>query len=459
MNDRRQKTQRWDFYSREKGETLNFEIRATESLIAECKPENPTGTKMMMEEVCSRDNLVRALKRVKANKGSAGIDGMETGELTGYLKGNWTRIKDELLTGAYKPKPVKRVEIPKSDGGVRKLGIPTVLDRFIQQAILQVMQEMYDKTFSEHSYGFRPKRSAHQAVEQAQKYIGEGYGYVVDIDLERFFDRVNHDKLMSRLAKRIEDKRMLKIIRAYLNAGVMENGLVKPTDEGTPQGGNLSPLLSNIALDELDKELEKRGHRFVRYADDCNIYVKSVRAGERVMGSISKYTTEKLKLKVNQEKSAVDKPSNRKFLGFSFTKGTEPRIKISLKSLERFKERIREITKRSRGISLTRMVKELIEYIRGWIGYYRYCQTVSILDKLDSWIRRRIRCYIWKQWKTCRNRAKELIKRGVKESLAYRTGYSKSLWARSKSRSLQIALPDTYFKSLGLIPMMSFVKV
>lgn len=460
MNDERQKPQRSrDFYSGQKGEALKPEIRATESLIAECNPESPTGTKALMEEVCNRANLERALKRVKGNKGSAGMDGMRVEELGMYLKDNWQRIKEQLLSGTYKPKPVKRVEIPKPDGGIRKLGIPTVLDRFIQQAILQVLQEMYDKTFSEHSYGFRPNRSAHQAVLEAQKYISGGHTIVVDIDLEKFFDKVNHDRLMSALAKRIEDKRMLKVIRAYLNAGVMEDGLVKPAQEGTPQGGNLSPLLSNIVLDELDKELEKRGHLFVRYADDSNIYVKSVRAGERVMKSVTEFITEKLKLKVNEAKSAVDKPSKRKFLGYSFTNETNPRIRIAPKSLKRFKERIREITNRNRGVSLMRIVKELMEYVRGWMGYYRYCQTPSTLEQLSSWIRRRIRCYIWKKWKTFANRAAKLIKRGVSEKVAYATARTQGLWVASHSESLQVAFPNSYFTSIGVQPLKAFVKV
>ncbi len=460
MNDLRQKPQRSrDFYAGQRGEAPKPEIRVTESLIAECKPESPTGTKVLMEEVCKRANLEKALKRVKAKKGSSGIDGMKVEELTAYLKRNWPKIKEQLLTGAYKPQPVKRVEIPKPDGGTRKLGIPTVLDRFIQQAILQVLQGVYDQTFSEHSYGFRPKRSAHQAVLQAQKYISEGHARVVDIDLERFFDRVNHDRLMSTLAKRIEDKRMLKVIRAYLNAGVMEDGLVKPTQEGTPQGGNLSPLLSNIVLDELDKELEKRGHRFVRYADDSNIYVKSARAGERVMKSITKFIKEKLKLKVNEAKSAEDKPSKRKFLGYSFTNGINPRIRIAPRSLKRFKERIREITKRNRGISLMQLVKELMEYARGWMGYYRYCQTPTILESLSSWIRRRIRCYIWKKWKTFANRVAILIKHGVSKKIAYATARTPGLWATSHSESLHIALPNSYFTRIGVRPLETFVKV
>jgi len=459
MNDAQQKSLGEDSWTARRGEAPTAEQRETVSLIAKCASERPTGTMMLMEAVCEKENLTKALKRVQTKDGSPGVDGMTVGELTGHLKANWLTIKGKLLSGTHKPSPVKRVEIPKRDGGIRKLGIPTVVDRFIQQAILQVLQGMYDQTFSEHSYGFRPQRSAHQAVLQAQKHISEGYTTVVDIDLEKFFDKVNHDRLMSTLAKRIGDKRLLKIIRAYLNAGVMEDGLVRFTEEGTPQGGNLSPLLSNIVLDELDKELERRGHRFVRYADDCNIYVKSARAGERVMKSITRFITDKLKLKVNQGKSAVDKPSMRKFLGYSFTNEAKPRIRISPKSLQRFKERIREITNRNRGMSLIRMVRELIEYVRGWMGYYRLCQTPSILTSLDSWIRRRIRCFIWKQWKTFANRAKELIKRGVWEKTAYTVACTSGLWAISGGRCLQTALPNLHLISMGVLPLASFARV
>src|SRR5687767_3982156 len=300
-------------------------------------------------------------------------------------------IRDHLLKGTYEPKPVKRVEIPKPDGGVRKLGIPSVLDRFIQQAVMQVLQRQWDPTFSNHSYGFRPGRSAHQAVAQAQQYIAEGYSWCVDFDLEKFFDRVNHDKLMGQVAKRVEDKRLLKLIRVFLNAGVMENGLVSPSVEGTPQGGPLSPLLSNLVLDELDRELERRGLRFVRYADDSNIYVRSERAGHRVMESVTRFITQKLKLKVNETKSAVARPAERKFLGFSFTDGSEVKRVIAPKALERFKKRIREITCRAKSVSLEATMAELVPYLRGWRGYFGFCETPEVLIGLIRWVRLRLR--------------------------------------------------------------------
>ena len=308
-----------NFSSTPAGEAREAGREETESLSTTNDPESPASTNRLMEEVCERENLKEALRRVKANKGSAGVDGMTVGGITDYLKQHWPAIREQLLNGTYEPRPVRRVEIPKPDGGVRKLGIPTVLDRFIQQAVMQVLQRQWDPTFSASSYGFRPGRSAQQAVAQAQQYIAEGHGWCVDLDLEKFFDRVNHDKLMGQIAKRVEDKRLLKLIRAFLNAGVMENGLVSPSVEGTPQGGPLSPLLSNLVLDELDRELERRGHRFVRYADDCNLYVRSERAGQRVMESVTQFITQKLKLKVNEAKSAVARPQERKFLGFSFT--------------------------------------------------------------------------------------------------------------------------------------------
>jgi len=423
----------------------------TELPVSPRDAQSPTQTVSLMEEVCQRDNLWKALKRVQANQGAPGVDGMTVRQLPKYLKRHWPKIREQLLAGTYRPQPVKRVEIPKPDGGVRKLGIPTALDRFIQQAVLQVLQERWDRTFSEQSYGFRPGRSAHQAVAQAQAYIAEGYGFTVDLDLEKFFDRVNHDMLMGRIAKRVEDKRLLRLIRAFLNAGVMENGLVSPSEEGTPQGGPLSPLLSNLMLDDLDRELERRGLRFVRYADDSNIYVRSRRAGERVMRSITRFITEKLKLKVNQEKSAVARPAERKFLGFSFTSGKPLKRRIAPKSLLRFKKRIRELTKRNRGVSLGRMVEQLRLYLTGWRGYFGFCETPSVLRDLDSWIRRRLRCFQWKQWKRGKTRFAELRKLGVGKDLAAQTaGSSRGPWHISRSPALSIALPGAYFDSIGL---------
>jgi RNA-directed DNA polymerase len=408
-----------------------------------------------MEEVCELENCKQALQRVKSNKGSPGVDGMTVNELPEYLKQHGLEIGEQLRNGTYKPQPVRRVEIPKPDGqGVRKLGIPCVLDRFVQQAVLQVLQKRWDPTFSEHSHGFRPGHSAKQAVHEAQQYIAEGLRWVVDLDLEKFFDRVNHDRLLAAVAECVADKRMLKLIRAFLKAGVMEDGLVSPVDEGAPQGGPLSPLLSNLVLDELDQELERRGHRFVRYADDCNIYVGSERAGQRVMESVTHFITHRLKLKVNQAKSAVAQPGQRKFLGFSFTGGREPRRRIAPKAIARFKARILEQTRRTRGISLQQMVKDLTTYLRGWLGYFGDCQTPSVLQGLESWLRRRLRSVVWKQWKGGRTRFRELRKRGVNKDLAARTaGSSYGPWRIANSPALTIALPNAYFAQLGLPPL------
>jgi len=372
------------FQEESRSEAPTSSEEGTESLAAKRKAESPAIGEPLMEEVCERENCKQAWARVKANKGSPGVDGMTVHDLPGHLKQHWPAIREQLLSGTYRPQPVKRVEIPKPDGGVRKLGIPTVLDRFIQQAVMQVLQGRWDRTFSNHSYGFRPERSAHQAVEAAQQYIAAGYRWVVDLDLEKFFDRVCHDQLMARIAARVSDKRMLKLIRAFLTAGVMEAGRVSPVDEGTPQGGPLSPLLSNIVLDEFDRELERRGLRFARYADDSNIYVRSRRAGERVMASLTRFLTTKLRLKVNEQKSAVARPWERKFLGFSFTANREPKRRIAPKAVLRFKERVRELTSRTRGISIERMADELARYMRGWIGYFGRCQTPSVLASLEE---------------------------------------------------------------------------
>lgn len=430
------------------GEARDRRRRETESLPAMHEHESPANTDRIMEEVCEWENLKDAMWRVKANKGSAGIDGMTVDELPDYR--DLLVIREQLLSGTYEPQPVKRVEIPKPDGGVRKLGIPTALDRFVQQAVMQVLQKRWDRTFSDSSYGFRPGRSTHQAVAQAQQHIAAGYGWVVDLDLEKFFDRVNHDKLMGQIAKRVRDKRLLKLIRAFLNAGVMENGLVSPSVEGTPQGGPLSPLLSNIVLDELDRELERRGHRFVRYADDCNIYVRSERAGQRVMEGVRRFITQRLKLKVNEQKSAVARPQVRKFLGFSFTGGPVIRRTIAPKAVERFKERIREITRQGKSGSLDTTMAALAPYMRGWRGYFGFCETPDLLIQLTRWVRLRLRDELWRQWKTQRRRRAMLLQLGVRGALATKTAASRrGPWHLAHSQALSIALSNAYFRSRG----------
>src|ERR1700722_11503823 len=393
----------------DRGETPVGGYPRAEPLAAKPAPESPAVTEQLMEEVCDRENLQSAWKRVRRNQGGPGVDGMTIDDARDFLCEYWPAIRSQLLDGTYQPQPVKRVEIPKPDGGVRKLGVPCVVDRLIQQAMLQVLQEQWDPTFSEHSYGFRPGRSTHQAVAQAQRYVAEGYDYVVDLDLEKFFDRVNHDGLMARVASRISDKRVLKLIRGFLNAGVMEDGLVVPVDEGTPQGGPLSPLLSNIVLDALDKELTRRGHRFCRYADDCNIYVRSRRAGERVMG-------------------------------FSISNdGSERRI--APKALDKFKAQIRDKTRRTRGISLPQLIKDLTPYLIGWRGYFGFCQTPRVLTHLEAWIRRRLRSYLLRQWQNGPNRFKELRRRGVpKFQAAVAAGSPTGYWRMSGHPAVQQAL-------------------
>jgi RNA-directed DNA polymerase len=452
MRDKRQKNQlRLAFSEEGRSEAPKASDEGSESLAAECMSESPAMEEQLMEEVCGRENCLQAYKRVKSNKGSAGIDGMTVDELPSHLKEHWPAIREQLLSGTYKAQPVRRVEIPKPDGGVRQLGIPTVLDRMIQQAVMQVLQRRWDPGFSEHSHGFRPGRSAHQAVAKAQKYLADGKRWVVDLDLEKFFDRVNHDRLMAAVARRVADKRALRLIRAFLTAGVMEDGLVSPVDEGAPQGGPLSPLLSNLVLDELDRELERRGLCFVRYADDCNIYVGSQRAGERVKRSITSFITRRLKLKVNERKSAVARPAERKFLGFSLTNAREPKRRIAAKALMRFKRKVRELTGRTRGISLEQMTGELSSYLRGWKSYFSFCETPSVLRSLDRWIRHRLRSVIWKQWKRGNARFRQLSERGIGKDLAARSaGSAHGPWRIAKSQALQVALPASFFDWLGL---------
>lgn len=412
------------------------------------------GQNDLLEMMLNRDNLIFALKRVVQNGGAPGIDGMTVETLQVHLKENWVTIKNELLAGTYKPMPVKRVEIPKPGGGVRLLGIPTVIDRFIQQALLQVMTPIFEPYFSPNSYGFRPGKRAHDAVKQAQAYIRKGKRYVVDMDLEKFFDKVNHDILMARIARIVEDKRVLKLIRGYLNAGVMAHGVINATAEGTPQGGPLSPLLANIILDDLDKELTKRGHSFVRYADDCNIFVESKRAGIRVMESVIRFVEGKLKLRVNRDKSAVDRPWNRKFLGFSFLSNKEATIRLAPKTLERFKERIRKITSRTRAVSMDIRITELNRYTQGWIGYFHLSSAKGHCQRLEEWIRRRLRMCLWKQWKRPRTRLRNLRALKVPEWAARMMANSRTgLW--EMSRNMNNALDTSYWKAQGLKSMLA----
>ena len=408
-------------------------------------------SKPVWEAVFSRENMQTALKRVESNKGAAGMDGMKVTDLRGYLKAHWLEMRAVLESGKYQSSPVRRVEIPKSDGGVRQLGIPTVIDRLIQQAIAQVLTPMFEEVFSPHSYGFRPGRSAHQAIEQSQEYIREGYDWVVDIDLEKFFDRVNHDMLMARVARMVKDKRVLKLIRAYLESGVMVNGVVMDTEEGTPQGGPLSPLLSNIMLNDLDRELEGRGHKFVRYADDCNIYVKTERAGERVLKSVKQYLEKKLKLKVNPKKSKVERATRAKFLGFSFWKRKgEVYVRLANRTKERFAEKIRRLTKRTRSGKMEDIVSEVNRYTRGWIGYFRLATTPSVYQGLDEWIRRRLRQMQWKRWKRGTTRYRELVKLGVPRERAALGAGGTSPWRMSHSPIIHEALNNAYWRSTGL---------
>lgn len=407
---------------------------------------------LLMEQVVARENALEALKRVRRNKGSPGIDGMTVDELTPYLHEHWQRIREQLLAGSYQPSAVKRQLIPKSGGGMRELGIPTVLDRFVQQLFLQVLQPIFDPTFSEHSHGFRPGRRALDAVCKAQSYIQDGRRWVVDVDLEKFFDRVSHDVLMGKLHNRINDQRMLRIIRRYLAAGIMADGVVVERHEGTPQGGPLSPLLANVLLDEVDKELELRGHRFVRYADDCNVYVRSRRAGERVLATLRQMYAE-LKLRINEEKSAVARVWDRKFLGYSFwvAPGKKVKRRVAPKALEEMKQRVRLITRRSGGRNMEQVCKELGQYLRGWKEYFKLADTNKILSELDQWIHRRLRALQLKQWKRGTSAYRALLARGIPEWLARKgAGYGRRWWWAAAQSATHTALPGSYFERLGV---------
>ena len=403
----------------------------------------------LLEAVVDRDNLRAALARVRSNRGAPGADGLTVAQLPGWLVENWPRVREELLSGTYRPRPVRRVEIPKPSGGVRELGIPSVVDRFIQQALLQVLQPIYDPTFSDHSYGFRPGRSAHDAVRAAREYVAEGREWVVDLDLEKFFDRVNHDRLMARLAKDLSDKRLLKLVRGYLESGVLENGVVVRRTEGTPQGSPLSPLLANIVLDELDRELERRGLGFCRYADDCNIFVSSERAAERVMASVSRYVERKLRLRVNREKSAVGLSSQRRFLGFRVVRDeTGATVEVAPSSWRRFRSRIRGLTKRYRGIDGETMLSEVRRYLDGWFGYFRLADRPGYWNATDGWIRRRLRCYAWVVWKHPRGRYRRLRQLGVSERAAG-VAWLKSPWRAAATPAMHTALNNTRLRSWG----------
>jgi len=429
---------------------LGCEVHGGETAAGARGEDAPVEGRDLLARVLDPDNLQRALRQVRRNKGAPGIDGMSVDQLVTHLKIHWPTIRASLVDGTYTPQPVRRVAIPKPGGGTRNLGVPVVLDRFIEQAMLQVLQADWDPTFSEGSYGFRPKRSAHQAVAQAQAYIRQGYTWVVDLDLEKFFDRVNHDVLMHRVRERVTDRRAVTLIHRFLKAGVFTlEGMVEPTGEGTPQGGPLSPLLANLLLDDLDRELEKRGHRFVRYADDGNIYVRSRQAGERVMASVTRFLHRRLRLQVNEAKSAVDRPWNRRFLGFTFTRTRPNRRKVSEKALKTFQAKVREVTSRTRGRTTRQIVAELRSTILGWRAYFGFTEVPSPLRDLDKWIRRRLRSYHWKQWG--RRGYRELRKRGVSRDLAWNTCKSAhGPWRLSQSPALVIALPWRYFAALGL---------
>lgn len=419
-----------------------------------------TGPKQpdLIERTLERGNMLKALQAVEANQGAAGVDGMEVEHLRGYLREHWAEVREQILGGSYEPRPVRRVDIPKPGGGTRMLGIPTVIDRLIQQAIHQILSPLWEEGFSTHSYGFRPGRSAAQAVKAAQGHIQSGKRWVVDLDLEKFFDRVNHAVLMARVARKVKDQRLLKLIRRYLESGIMQQGLVESRSEGTPQGGPLSPLLSNILLDDLDKELEKRGHRFCRYADDCNIYVRSRRAGERVMESLTRFLKETLKLAVNPKKSAVDRPWNRKFLGFSMTAQRECRVRVAPQAVKRFKDAMRQKFREGRGRNLRAFLESLKPKLRGWASYFSVAETRKVFEDLDQWLRRKLRCMEWRKWKKPRTRMRKLIALGLDRGRARESAFNgHGPWWSAGASHMNAALPTAYFRRMGLISLLDEV--
>ena len=423
---------------------------------AACDGKAGEETSMLMKEVLRRENMIEAYNRVVRNKGAPGIDEMTVDDLKAYLQKHWAQIRESLLSRNYHPQPVRKVKIPKPGGkGERVLGIPTVVDRLIQQALLQVMQPIFDPTFSDASFGFRPGRSAHQAISCAREHIESGHRWVADLDIEKFFDRVNHDMLMARVARKVKDKSVLHLIRRFLQADTMEGGMSSPRREGTPQGGPLSPLLSNILLDDLDKELERRGHRFVRYADDCNVYVKSRAAGDRVMTSLERFLSNRLRLTINREKSAVDRPWRRKFLGYSFTSHYNPKPKVAPESIKRLKGHLKQYFRRGRGQSLRQVIREINPLLRGWIAYYRMAEVKGPIQRLDAWIRRKLRCIIWRQWKTPRTRFRKLQKEGLdRERAAKAAGNGRGPWWNAGSTHMNQVRPNVWFQERNLVNLL-----
>lgn len=442
--------------SRPEGSRRNLRVAGNGAVSVTARQKNLTPkVDNIMEAVVERKNMEKAMRRVEANKGAPGIDNMSVEQLRPYLREYWPVLKVRLLEGSYRPQPVRNVDIPKPGGGIRKLGIPTVVDRFIQQAILQPLTSIFDPGFSRFSYGFRPNRDAHQAVKQARQNVASGRRWVIDIDLEKFFDRVNHDILMSRIARKVADKRLLKLIRLYLQAGIMQHGLTQARLTGTPQGGPLSPLLSNITLDDLDKELERRGHAFCRYADDCKIYVQSRRAGERTMESISSYLEKKLKLKVNQDKSKVDRPWRRKFLGYAMTIEKAARLKVAKESVKRFKRAMKGKFRKGRGRNIAKFTEQdLNPLLSGWGNYFKLNQAKTTVEELDAWVRRRLRCVLWRQWKRFHTRKRKLMSRGLSEERAASSaGNGRGAWWNSGASHMNEAFPKRYFDTIGLVSL------